>query len=57
VWVVVTNENLVSVREGSFGKPGDLENPPAVFPPISGGLEEGREKRQRFHKLLMVPYS
>lgn len=33
------------------------EDVQAVFLPASGGTGEGKEKRQRLHKLLMDPYS
>lgn len=48
---------MFSFTEGGSGKDRDLEDPQALLHPVSGGMGEGREKRQRLHKLLMVPYS
>lgn len=46
-----------SLTEGGSGKARPLEDPQTVFLFVSGEMREGRNKRQRLHELLMVPYS
>lgn len=46
-----------SLTEGGSGKARHLEDPQTEFLLDSGEMEEGRDKRQGLHELLMIPYS
>lgn len=46
-----------SLTEGGSGKARPLEDLQTEFLLISGEMGEGRDKRQRLHELLMIPYS